>query len=232
MKLSRKSFLGGAAAITASTPLLKSSAFAATKTAAQTISAAEALARLKSGNERYAAGKTIHGNLTARRDEVAPSQHPFVMVLSCADSRVPPELIFDQSLGDLFVVRVAGNYAETGGIGSFEYAFAHFHPPLLVVLGHSSCGAVHATVDAMKAPGEDAPGDIAAIVNAIMPSARVASSRMHAGGDLYAAAILQNARDNASKLSMQHPVLSAGVAKGSLHVVSAVYDLKTGLVAF
>lgn len=224
MKLTRRCFLGTtAAAAVAMSPTL---AFAAPAgTAAMT--ADEALAQLMDGNKRYIAGKTVHGNLTARRDEVAPKQEPFAMILSCADSRVPPELIFDQTLGALFVVRVAGNYAETGGIGSFQYAFEHFHSPLLVVLGHSGCGAVHATVDAMKNPNAAAPGDIAAIVNAIMPSAKKAAT---AGGDIYAAAIAQNARDNAGKLAAE-PILHAGVAKHTLRVLSAVYDLKSGRVS-
>jgi carbonic anhydrase len=186
-----------------------------------------ALAQLVEGNKRYIAGKTVHGDLTARRDEVAPGQQPFAMVLSCSDSRVPPELIFDQTLGALFVVRVAGNYAETGGIGSFQYAFAHFHSPLLLVLGHSGCGAVHATVDAMKDPSSAAPGDIAAIVDAIMPAVKKVAN---AGGDLYAAAIAQNARDNAGKLAAE-PVLQTGVTERKLRVVSAVYDLKSGRVS-
>jgi len=225
MKLSRRTFLGAATVLTAS---LSASPLSAAPFAAQTVSAAEALTRLMDGNKRYAAGKTVHGNLTARRDEVAPAQMPFAMILSCADSRVPPELIFDQTLGSLFVVRVAGNYAETGGIGSFEYAFEHFHSPLLLVLGHSSCGAVHATVDAMKTPGASAPGDIAAIVNAIMPAAKAAKQQ---GGDIYTAAIAQNARDNAKALAARGPILSAGTAKGTLRVSSAVYDLKTGRVS-
>jgi len=185
------------------------------------------IARLMAGNARYMAGKTIHGDHTARRDEVSGGQRPFAMILSCADSRVPPELIFDEGLGDLFVVRIAGNYAETGGIGSFEYAFAHFHSPLLMVLGHSSCGAVHATVDAFGNPKASAPGDIAAIVRAITPAVKATSGEP---GDKYANAIAQNARMNAATLAAQKPLLSAGVAAKKLQVVSAVYDLKTGEV--
>lgn len=187
----------------------------------------ELISRLMDGNARYIAGKTIHGDRTARRDEVSGSQHPFAMILSCADSRVPPELIFDQTLGDVFVVRIAGNYAETGGIGSLEYALAHFHSPLLMVLGHSSCGAVHATVDAMKKPGSSAPGDIAAIVNAIMPGAKAVQGKP---GDEYANAIAENVRRNVATLKAQKPLLSEGVASNKLQVVGAVYDLKSGKV--
>jgi carbonic anhydrase len=224
MKLTRRNFLGTSAIAAAA---LSPTALLAAPAAEAVMNAEEALAQLMEGNKRYIAGKTIHGNLTARRDEVAPGQQPFAMVLSCADSRVPPELIFDETLGALFVVRVAGNYAETGGIGSFQYAFAHFHSPLLLVLGHSSCGAVHATVDAMKDPKAVAPGDIAAIVQAIMPSVKKVAN---APGDVYAAAIAQNARDNAGKLAAE-PVLNTGVAEHKLRVVSAVYDLKSGRVS-
>lgn len=223
MKLTRRSFLGTSAALAAT---LSPSLLRAAAPAAAVMSADAALAQLMDGNKRYMAGKTVHGDLTARRDEVAPGQQPFAMVLSCADSRVPPELIFDQTLGALFVVRVAGNYAETGGIGSFQYAFEHFHSPLLIVLGHSGCGAVHATVDAMKTPNASAPGDIAAIVRAIMPSVKKAAN---GGGDLYAAAIAQNARDNAAKLAAE-PLLNTGVSQHKLRVASAVYDLKSGRV--
>jgi carbonic anhydrase len=224
MRLTRRNFLGtsAAAAVALSPGLLL-----AAPAAKAPMSADEALSRLMDGNKRYIAGKTVHGNLTARRDEVAPKQQPFAMVLSCADSRVPPELIFDETLGALFVVRVAGNYAETGGIGSFQYAFEHFHSPLLLVLGHSACGAVHATVDAMKDPNASAPGDIAAIVNAIMPSVKKVANT---SGDIYAAAIAQNARDNAGKLAAE-PLLHTGVAEHRLRVASAVYDLQSGRVS-
>lgn len=226
IKVSRRSFLGASATLAAVlTPGISVSAPAPP---AQTISADEALAQLMEGNKRYSAGRTVHGDLTARRDEVAGGQQPFAMILSCSDSRVPPELIFDQTLGALFVVRVAGNYAETGGIGSFEYSFEHFHSPLLLVLGHSSCGAVHATVDAMKTPGAAIPGDIAAIVNAIGPAVKKAQKQ---DGDIYANAIAQNARDNAEALAVRDPILNAGVTKRSLRVASAVYDLKSGQVS-
>lgn len=224
MKLTRRSFLGTSAALAAA---LNPSSLLAAPPATAVMSADQALAQLMEGNKRYIGGKTIHGDLTARRDELAPAQQPFAMILSCADSRVPPELIFDETLGALFVVRVAGNYAETGGIGSFQYAFAHFHSPLLLVLGHSGCGAVHATVDSMKDPNASAPGDIAAIVKAIMPSVKKVAD---GAGDLYAAAIAQNARDNAGKLAAE-PLLSTGVAEHKLRVASAVYDLKSGRVS-
>lgn len=187
----------------------------------------DAVRLLLAGNRRYANGATIHGDQTARRDEVKGGQKPFAMILSCADSRVPPELIFDQTLGDIFVVRVAGNYAETGGIGSFEYAFEHFHSGLLMVLGHSGCGAVKATVDLSKDPSAHAPGDIAAIVDALMPAVRAVRGK---SGDLVTNAIAQNARMNAAKLAAEPPILSAGVRAGKLRTVAAVYDLASGLV--
>ncbi len=229
MSISRRSFLNSSGIITvaALSGLPLSGRASSSKSAATPHpSTADIIARLMAGNARYRSGKTIHGDRTARRDEIAGGQNPFAMILSCADSRVPPELIFDESLGDLFVVRIAGNYAETGGIGSFEYAFEHFHSPLLMVLGHSNCGAVHATVDAMKSKAS-VPGDIAAIVNAIVPAVKAVNGKP---GDIYANAIAENARMNAAKLGSQKPILGGGVAAKKLQVVSAVYDLKTGKV--
>lgn len=220
MDISRRLFLGATACAT----LVGA---APSHPSGSALSADAAVAELLAGNRRYASGKTIHGNLTARRDEVAPSQHPFAMVLSCSDSRVPPELVFDQSLGDLFVARLAGNYAETGGIGSFEYAYEHFHPSVLLVLGHSGCGAVSATVDALKTPHASIPGDIAAIVAAITPAAQEVQ---HASGDPVANAIAQNARNNAVALRTRSDILRAGVEAGKLRIAAGVYDLHTGIV--
>jgi len=229
MSISRRHFLTSSGVVTgAALAGLPLTSLAAAKPAATPHPAASSIiARLMAGNARYMAGKTIHGDLTARRDELTTSQRPFAMILSCADSRVPPELIFDEGLGDLFVVRIAGNYAETGGIGSFEYAFAHFDSPFLMVLGHSNCGAVHATVDAYGNPKASAPGDIAAIVNAITPAVKATAGKP---GDKYVNAIAANARMNAAKLASQKPILGPAVAAKKLEVVSAVYDLKTGKV--
>lgn len=192
-------------------------------------SADEALRRLLDGNARYRAGKIDYDDLTAVRKEVVAAQHPFAMILSCADSRVEPDLIFDRTLGELFVVRLAGNYPVTGGVGSFEYGFEHFATPLLVVLGHSGCGAVQATVDALKNPSAKVPGDIAHIVSAITPSVRKVMGKP---GDIYANAVRQNAIDAAAKLKNTPPILDEAVQASKLRIVSAVYDLPSGAVKF
>jgi carbonic anhydrase len=227
MSVSRGSFLtlssqAALAAWAASSPLR---ALASAPAAHPVRPSADAvLAELLAGNARYRAGKSVYGSRTARREETASGQQPTAMILSCADSRVPPEIVFDQTIGDLFVVRVAGNCVFAGGLGSFEYAFEHFHSSLLLVLGHSGCGAVTAAVDTVKSHGR-APGDIEAIVDAIAPSVRAVLSK---SGDVYANAIAENARESARQLQRRAPMLRDAVAHRRLRVVSAVYDLKSG----
>ncbi len=186
-----------------------------------------ALEQLVAGNRRYVAGRPIHTEHTARREENAGKQHPFAIVLSCSDSRVPPEIVFDQGIGDLFVVRVAGNVATDVGIGSIEYAVSHFASALLVVLGHTNCGAVHATVDALES-GSSAPGHIKAIVDQIVPAA---VATRHESGDKYLNATKANARGVASKLHATQPIIAPQVQKKQLEVASALYSLETGLVS-
>lgn len=220
---SRRSFLQGATLAALSTIL----ADAAPDAVHAQPSSDEALRLLLAGNARYRAGKTTYREFNVRREEVAEAQRPFAMILACADSRVPPELVFDRTLGDLFVVRVAGNYPATGGIGSFEYAYAHFATPLLMVLGHSGCGAVHAAVDTLKKPDGKAPGDIAKIVSAIAPSVKEVIGKP---GDIYENAIRRNAINGAANLRSQPPILSRAVAESKLRIVSAVYSLESGAV--
>lgn len=192
-------------------------------------SAIEAIARLASGNARFAAGRrTLSANSLDDQDErsaTAGGQHPFAAVLTCADSRLPPELIFDQSLGGIFVVRNAGNVAEPVGEGSLEYAVEHLGIRLIVVMGHSACGAVSAAARA-----EDRlPGHLADI-QAQMPSVRpTAEEARKAGSDPIVAAVRRNAQDQAIALLRESPVLSGAVG---LTVVPAIYDLESGLVEF
>lgn len=223
MQVSRQAFLQGATLTALSTVFIG----AAPSTSHVQPTSDEALRMLLQGNARYRSGKLTY-DLSARRMQVSGAQNPFAMILTCADSRVPPELIFDRTLGDLFVVRLAGNYPTTGGLGSFEYAYAHFQTPLLMVLGHSGCGAVQAAVDAVKTPGKPAPGDIKEIVAAISPSAHKVIGKP---GDVYNNAVRQNAIDSATKIRAQHPILEEAVAGSKLRVVSAVYNLSTGGVS-
>src|SRR5499427_4400438 len=175
-----------------------------------------ALAELKAGNAHHAAHRYSHPHETAARfRQLASGQHPHAEVLSCADSRVPPEILFDQGLGDLFVVRVAGNVATDTEIGSLEYGAEHLHIPLLVVLGHESCGAVTAAVQ----PGE-AEGHIKALVDLIKPA--VEKSR-GLPGDPVANAVRSNVELVVKQLRASTPMLSELVAQGKLKIVGGVY---------
>ena len=183
------------------------------------------LAELKTGNAHHVRHHYQHPHETlARQRELVAAQHPHAEILSCADSRVPPELIFDQGLGDLFVVRVAGNVAQDTEIGSLEYGAEHLHIPLLVVLGHESCGAVTAAVQ-----GGAAEGHIATLISLIKPA--VERSR-GMSGDPVANAVRSNVQMVVQQLRSSTPVLSEKVARGKLKIVGAVYSLKTGAVTW
>jgi carbonic anhydrase len=183
----------------------------------------ESLKKLVEGNERYVKGAMTHPDAnSARRDEVAKGQHPFAIILGCSDSRVPPEVIFDQGLGDLFVIRTAGNVADDVAIGSIEYAAEHLGSPLLVVLGHERCGAVKATVD-----GGEAPGHIGSIVKAIKPAVDKAKGEK---GDLVDNSVRENVAMIREKLLESKPILAELVEKGKLKIVGARYDLDDGKV--
>lgn len=187
----------------------------------------EAMARLVAGNDRFVNGRLKHINQSpGRRNAVAPHQCPFVTVVDCADSRLPPEIIFDQGLGDLFVCRVAGNIADVAVTGSIEYAAAHFHPALIVVLGHERCGAVGAALDALR-DGVLPPASIGGLVRQIVPNVR----GVPAGPDQWAQAVAANAEAVAAGLRLS-PVLQPRIKAGRLRIVSANYGLESGRVAF
>lgn len=187
--------------------------------------AASVLAELEKGNARHAAHHYTHPHQSAARlRELARDQHPHAVVLSCSDSRVPPEIVFDQGLGDLFTVRVAGNIAGDAEIASIEYSVEHLHTPLVIVMGHQSCGAVAAAIQ-----GGEAPGQIPKLVAAIQPSVDKARTL---SGDLSANAVRLNVERVVGELRASHPVLAEHVAHGSLRIVGAVYSLETGKVAW
>ena len=186
----------------------------------------EVLRELRAGYHRYRAGKSEHGDYTEQRAATAEAQHPFAIVLTCSDSRVPPEILFDQGIGDLFVIRVAGNIADAAGIGSVEYAVANYACPLVLVLGHTNCGAVKAAVDSLE-HHEAAPGEIETIVQKILPAARAAR---HEEGDVYLNATKANAAGVAADLRKVEPIIAAAVREKRLTVASAVYSVKTGSV--
>jgi carbonic anhydrase len=190
-----------------------------------TVTSDSALAELKAGNQHHMQHQYKHPHETvARQRELVDGQYPHAEILSCADSRVPPEIVFDQGLGDLFVVRVAGNVATDTEIGSLEYGAEHLHIPLLVVLGHESCGAVTAAVQ-----GGEAEGHIAALVSLIKPA--VDKSR-GMPGDPVASAVRTNVEMVVQQLRSSTPVLSELIAQGKLKIVGGVYSLKSGKVTW
>jgi carbonic anhydrase len=186
-----------------------------------------ALAKLLSGNQRYRLDEAINCNKNYdRRSETASGQAPFAVVLGCADSRVPPEVIFDQRLGDLFVVRLAGNVADVNAIGSIEYAISHFGPKIVMVLGHEKCGAVSATLDSVKS-GETVPGFVGTIVDTIAPAVR---GSLGERGDPLRNAIRANVQAVVKRLRSVSTVIGDAEKGGDLRVVGATYDLATGSV--
>jgi len=189
------------------------------------ITAAEGLTRLKDGNDRYVRHEAVHPDQSPERlASLAAGQHPFAVILGCADSRVPPELVFDQGLGDLFVVREAGNTLNDVVLGSIEYAVEHLGTSLIVVMGHETCGAVQAAMS-----GHAEGGHIPALTQPISP---VIAEAKKMPGDPVHNAVLLNARRVAKQLSQSEPFLKQGVAAGKLDVVVAVYDVASGRVTF
>ena len=188
----------------------------------------EALQLLRDGNKRFVSGGlAVKDTGETRREElVSKGQKPFAIIITCSDSRVPPELIFDQALGDLFVIRTAGNVVDQIGVGSAEYAVEHLEVPLLVVLGHEKCGAVQATVD-----GGEAPGGIAAIVAKIMPSAQKARAAGASGSDLYEECCLENVKATIKDIMESH-IVKHFIKDGKLTVIGAKYYLSSGEVKF
>jgi len=200
------------------------------------VPAAEALQRLKTGNQRFAANARDTSTLAkqAHRADLAKSQTPFAIILGCADSRVPAEIVFDQGLGDLFVVRVAGNIVAPSLMGSIEFAAASFNVKLVVVLGHSRCGAIQATVDTLKQPSTKHSPSLQTIVNSIRPSVEtlLETDVAEDNDKLVEEAIRANVRASVSHLQQGSEVLGGLIANDELHIVGAEYSLETGLVEF
>jgi carbonic anhydrase len=187
----------------------------------------EALAKLMAGNKRYLASKLEHPDQTAeRRIEVAKAQTPFATILTCSDSRVPPEILFDQGLGDLFVLRTAGNVLADVVIGSIEYAVEHLKTPLILVLGHERCGAVSAAVD-MVTKGATFPGHIGNLADAIKPAVDKVKDEQ---GDLIDLTVSANALMVCKQLAATEPILAEGVKAKELLIIAGRYDLDDGVV--
>ncbi len=187
-----------------------------------------ALARLEAGNARFAAGTPQHAEMTARALALENGQSPYAVVLGCSDSRVPIEIVFDQEPGDLFVVRVAGNFLNDDNLASVEFGVALLGAKLVVVLGHTRCGALTAAVDYCRS-GTLPPGHIAKLVESLAPIARAAQSLP---GDWVANAIERNVAANVAALTALSPILAAAVAAGEVEVAGGIYDLGTGRVTF
>jgi carbonic anhydrase len=186
----------------------------------------DALERLMKGNDRYVQGKMNPHDYISERPALALGQNPFAGILGCADSRVGPEYAFDVGRGDVFVCRVAGNFAEVNSIASFEYAIAVLGTPLILVLGHSKCGAVDAAVNAVK-DSKEFPGHIPSLVDAIRPAVQAAQDQ---AGDLLDNAIKQNVILNVEKLKTGSEILGEAIRAGKLKITGGTYSLDTGRV--
>ncbi|HMB35539.1 MAG TPA: carbonic anhydrase [Methylomirabilota bacterium] len=227
--LSRRQWLG-AAALGSGLIVARGSRAIAASPAPSSPAADEALQRLLKGNQRFVHGTTKNPRRApADFRALAEGQRPVAVIMGCADSRVPPELLFDQGVGDLFVVRVAGNVVGGGGVfvkGSIEYAVAELGVRLIMVLGHSSCGAVKAAIKHVD-DGDPLPGAIAELVNRIRPAVIKAKDMP---GDRLANAISANVLLGVETLNNLDPIVRPAVSSGQAKVVGAVYDLRTGAV--
>jgi carbonic anhydrase len=184
------------------------------------VGADTALAKLKEGNLRFSTSEVSQSKPTAaRRAETAQAQHPFAVIVGCADSRTSPELVFEQNLGDLFVIRTAGNLVDDHALGSIEYAVTHLGARLIVVLGHARCGAVRAALES-----DHAPGHIQSLVRDIQPAVKAAKGKP---GDALAAAITENARQVAAQIKAK---AALGDLAKEVRIVFAIYDLDTGKI--
>jgi len=200
------------------------------------ISAREALERLREGNRRFASDVRTLGTPAnpARRSELAAGQEPFAIILGCSDSRVPAEIVFDQGLGDLFVIRVAGNIVASSQVGSVEFAAARFGTRLVVVLGHSQCGAVLATLEELQRPTGTQSRNLRSIVDRVRPSveALLATELRHDPDALVRESVRANIRVSANHLRHGSELLEQLIEKDGLLVVGGEYSLKTGIVEF
>jgi carbonic anhydrase len=200
------------------------------------IPAREALERLRDGNRRFASGIRTHDVLAsqARLSALVDGQEPFAIILGCSDSRVPAELVFDQGLGDLFVIRVAGNIVAASQVGSVEFAAEQFHTRLVVVLGHTQCGAIKATIDQLQQPGDHRSRNLRSIVARIRPSVEslLATDLKHDRGALVHHAGRANVRASVDHLRHGSEILEQLIQTEGLLVVGAEYSLESGVVDF
>ena len=190
------------------------------------ISPDASLKRLMDGNARYVEGVSRRHDFKHEREALVGGQNPYAAILSCADSRIAPEYAFDSGRGDLFVCRVAGNFATDETVASLEYGVAVLSAPLILVLGHDACGAVDATIKSLK-DDKPLPGHMPSLVTGLTPAVKAVSQH---GGNMLDNAIRQNVVDNVAKLKFSTPILSAAVESKKLKVVGGIYRLKDGRV--
>jgi carbonic anhydrase len=187
----------------------------------------DALNKLMSGNKRFVSCNPGQKDVCdTRRKELEGGQHPFAIVVTCSDSRVAPGIVFDEGLGDIFVVRVAGNVLDPIALGSIEYAAEHLHAPLLILMGHDKCGAVAAAMDANGEP----EGNIGAILKKIMPAVKKAKAKGGSKDEMLNTAIRENVSLSYDAIRKQSPVLHHLIEKGELKVVAGIYHLASGEV--
>jgi carbonic anhydrase len=237
----RRSFLLRGASVAAATALTRGfssqALFAKTlltgadDAKASAITPMAALERLQAGNARFVAGKSQANNSSARRTELAKGQHPIATILSCSDSRVPPETVFDEGLGDIFIIRLAGNVFDDDAQASIEYSVAVLGVPLIVVLGHSSCGAVKAALD-VRQNKTVLPGKLPGLASRIIPAvdAAIAANPKDTGDALLNACIRANVMHGMDGLGAKDPVIGPAISSGKVKIAGGIYSLPTGKV--
>ncbi len=210
-------------------PVVASDAHAATLNPAGRMLRDASLMLLREGNERFVSGKAQHPNLGSERraTTVSGGQEPFASILACSDSRSPVELLFDRGVGDLFIIRVAGNIAGESELASLEYGIGHLNTPVLVVLGHSKCGAVTAVTK-----GAELHGHLHVLADKIEPAARKARAEATSADDLIPRAIQANVWNTMEQVLRESSVIREKAASGSVHLVGAIYDLESGRVTW
>tara|TARA_Y100001936_G_scaffold250290_1_gene302689 strand:+ start:9739 stop:10356 length:618 start_codon:yes stop_codon:yes gene_type:complete len=199
------------------------------------ISNKEALKRLCEGNNRFVSDSSIFNNTFSHKSRchsLTDNQSPFAIILGCSDSRVPAEIIFDQGLGDLFVIRVAGNIVAASQIGSVEFAVENFGTQLVVIMGHSKCGAILAALDELKSPSKNQSNNLNSIVNRILPSLTPLLKINKNQDILIQEAVRANIRSSVHKLKHSSIILEKLIKKKKLYIIGAEYSLDTGIVTF
>lgn len=227
--LGRREFLSLSVASIAATSVI-SSRYAFAASATTSVTADDALAKLKAGNDRYLSARQLCAvDLSNLRDRVAQAQTPWATIIACSDSRVPPELLFGGlALGEIFVARNAGNMVDTATMGTIEYGAEHLGIPLVVVMGHERCGAVTAACEVVEKHTK-LPGSIGPMVNAIVPAAKAVRGQP---GDFVDNTVRESAKRTAAQVATKNEIVSHLIKKNKIRVVAAYYDLDDGRVEF